>query len=171
MWVALGLGSNREARENLAACLDALLLRFRDMATSSVFRSRAAGEAGGADYLNMVVAFECELTLPELHAFTKDVERKLGRGRDAEGAVSIDIDILLYGELTGRHAGIELPRPQLLEAAWVLWPLAQVAGRRRHPLLKQTYKELWEHFAGDRSGITAVDFEWHGRRLSHAAPA
>src|SRR5690606_41847076 len=64
---------------------------------------------------------------------------------------------------------IELPRPQLLEAAWVLWPLAQVAGKRRHPLLKQTYKELWEHFVGDRSDINAVDFEWHGRRLSHAA--
>lgn len=170
MWVALGLGSNSEARANLAACLDALLLQFRDLALSSVFCSEAEG-GGSGSYLNMVVAFDCDMTLSALRDFTKQLERKLGRRSEAADVerVSLDIDILVCGDLVGQHAGIELPRPKLPETAYVLWPLSQVAGKRRHPQLQETYSNLWKQFEGDRSRLAPVDFEWHGRRLSNAA--
>lgn len=169
MWVALGLGSNADAHNNLAACLDSLLLQFHDLALSSVFRSEAE-DGGSGSYLNMVVAFECSLSLRELHDFTKALERKLGRNGDThdEGRVSLDVDILVFGDCVGRHEGIDLPRPQLLQAAYVLWPLSQVAGKRRHPVLKESYASLWKQFPGARSGIAPVDFDWHGRRVSNS---
>jgi len=170
VWVALGLGSNVDARANLSACLDTLLLQFHDLALSSVFRSEADG-GGSAPYLNMVVGCECALSLRELRDFTKALEHKLGRSNEATdaGRVSLDIDILLYGDLVGKHEGLTLPRPQMLEVAYVLWPLTQVAGKRRHPVLQEPYSALWKQFAGDRSRIAAVEFGWHGRRLSSAA--
>ena len=54
MWVTLGLGSNINPKDNLGSGLDALLLQFRDLALSSVYKSRARGHEG-ADYLNMAV--------------------------------------------------------------------------------------------------------------------
>lgn len=167
-WVTLGLGSNVEAHDNLGFCLDALLLQFQDLALSSVFRSPADGGRADAPYLNMAVGFETEQSLAEVHDFVKNLERKQGRNAlDAEqGRVSLDIDILTFGSLAGTHHGLQLPRPQILHSAYVLWPLSQVAGKQRHPQAQANYATLWKNFSGDRSDIKPVDFEWHGRRLS-----
>ncbi|HWK54946.1 MAG TPA: 2-amino-4-hydroxy-6-hydroxymethyldihydropteridine diphosphokinase [Hyphomicrobiales bacterium] len=167
--VFLGLGSNRQRHDNLSAALDALLLEFRDLALSPVFESAPlAGE--GAPYLNLVVAFETELLLPQLNEHCKALETKLGRRREGEQTteVPLDIDILTYGKLTGRSCGLQLPRPEIASAAHVLWPLAVLAPREKHPLLQRTYAELWQDF--DRSGqsIRPVDFTWHERQISSA---
>lgn len=166
--VTLGLGSNAQPRANLGACLDALLLQFKDLALSNVFCSRAEGSAAAEPYLNMAVGFDTDMTLAELKTFVKALERK--QGRTASGAsqvqVSLDIDILTYGKLSGSHHGLELPRPGILETAYVLWPLSQVAGNDRHPQAQASYASLWKNFSGERSNIAPVDFEWHGRRVS-----
>jgi len=170
--VTLGLGSNTDARENLASCLDALLLQFQDLALSSVFCSRADGagqhSSAAAPYLNMAVSFETDQSLVDLYDFVKQLERKHGRNAvdEEQGRVSLDLDILTFGALTGKHHGLQLPRPQILHSAYVLWPLSQVAGKQRHPQAQANYATLWKNFSGDRSDIKPVDFEWHGRRLS-----
>ena len=170
VWVTLGLGSNHQAESNLQSCLDALLLQFRDMKLSNVFES-AAEQSGQGTYLNMAVGFETGLPLAELQILLKQVEAKQGRSAEAEaaGQVSLDIDILTYGKQQGRVAGIELPRPQILTAAYVLWPLSQVASQLRHPAAGETYAALWKAFAGERGDIHPVDFTWHGRRVSSAS--
>jgi 2-amino-4-hydroxy-6-hydroxymethyldihydropteridine diphosphokinase len=166
-WVALGLGSNSEPEANLGSALDELLLRFRDLALSFVFRSRAAGSAG-PDYLNMVAGIDTDMALPELVSLLKKIEDKHGRARsDATPAlVTLDIDVLIYGDKVGNFAGVILPRPEITTAAHVLWPLAQIAPRRKHPVLKQSYADLWQAF--DRSGppLTPVPFVWHERVIS-----
>jgi 2-amino-4-hydroxy-6-hydroxymethyldihydropteridine diphosphokinase len=169
VWVTLGLGSNHEAESNLQTCLDALLLQFRDMKLSSVFES-AAEQSGQGTYLNMAVGFDTELALADLQALLKKMEAKQGRNAEAEaaGKVSLDIDILTYGNQQGTVGGLTLPRPQVLTAAYVLWPLSQVAAQQRHPVAGETYAALWKAFAGERSTIRPVDFTWHGRRLSAA---
>lgn len=168
VWVTLGLGSNVDAATNLQTCLDALLLQFRDMKLSSVFES-AAEQPGHGTYLNMAVGFDTALPLAELQALLKQMEAKQGRTPEAKaaGKVSLDIDILTYGAQQGSFAGVTLPRPQVLTAAHVLWPLSQVAAQLRHPC-GETYAKLWQGFAGDCSSIRPVDFSWHGRRLSAA---
>lgn len=169
VWVTLGLGSNHDAAANLHSCLDALLLQFRDMKLSNVFESPAQATGLGT-YLNMAVGFETDLAPAELQAQLKKLEGKHGRSteRDATGQVPLDIDILTYGKLQGSVDGLVLPRPQVLTAAYVLWPLSQVAAQQRHPDAGETYAALWKAFAGDRSSIRPVDFTWHGRRISAA---
>ncbi len=169
VWVTLGLGSNLDAESNLHTCLDALLLQFRDMKLSNVFES-AAAQSGEGTYLNMAVGFDTDLPLAELQVLLKKLEAKQGRNAEAKaaGKVSLDIDILTYGNQQGTVAGLTLPRPQVLTDAYVLWPLSQVASQLRYPVTGETYAGLWKAFAGDRTAIRPVDFTWHGRRLSSA---
>jgi 2-amino-4-hydroxy-6-hydroxymethyldihydropteridine diphosphokinase len=170
VWVTLGLGSNSNPQANLHSCLDALLLQFRDMKLSSVFESNAVDAASSIPYLNMAVAFETTLPLPELRVFLKQVEDKHGRNQpdSSAGRIPLDIDILTYGELVGTFDGLLLPRPHILDLAYVLWPLSQVAGKLKHPTANATFASLWSGFAGKQHGIRPVHFEWHGRVLSSA---
>ena len=169
--VLISLGSNLQAADNLGYALDSLLLRFGDVALSPVFESAASGNAGSAAYLNMSVALNTDLSLAELNTLFKALEAKLGRQRDTDKAlgVPLDIDILTYGNQTGRSGGITLPRPELTEAAYVLWPVAVMVPKERHPVLKQTYSELWKAFDMGGQTITPVNFFWHGRQISSAA--
>lgn len=166
VWVALGLGSNHEAEANLASALDELLLRFNDLALSYVFRSKAQ-DAAAADYLNMAVGIETDMPLQELGKLLKKIEDKHRRERGS-GRVTLDIDLLLYGEKCGNFDGIVLPRPEILTAAYVLRPLAQIAAKKKHPALKQSYRDLWEAFDKARQPVAPVAFTWHERIISRA---
>ncbi|MEY4640087.1 MAG: 2-amino-4-hydroxy-6-hydroxymethyldihydropteridine diphosphokinase [Pseudomonadota bacterium] len=169
VWVALSLGSNHDAEANLSSGLDELLLQFHDLALSSVFRS-AAKDSGAADYLNMAVGVETDMPLQELNKLLKKIEDKhrRERGTPKSTRVTLDIDLLLYGDRSGNVDGLMLPRPEILSAAYVLWPLSQIANKKKHPALKQSYAELWEAFDKTRQVIAPVAFEWHERVISRA---
>jgi 2-amino-4-hydroxy-6-hydroxymethyldihydropteridine diphosphokinase len=169
VWVALGLGSNVEAETNLASALDELLLRFHDLALSSVFRSKAQ-DGVAQDYLNMAVGFECDMALIELATLLKKIEDKHRRDRSGSKPerVTLDIDLLLYGDKAGNFDGIVLPHPDILTAAYVLRPLSQVAAKKKHPALKRTFGELWETFDRTRQPLVPVAFTWHERVISRA---
>ena len=169
VWVALSLGSNVDAENNLSSALDELLLQFHDLALSFVFRSKAQ-DGVAPDYLNMVVGIETDVPLQELARLLKKIEDKHRRDRSVPKSVNItlDIDLLLYGDKSGNFDGITLPRPEILTAAYVLWPLSQVAAKRKHPALKQSYAELWNAFDKTRQVVTPVNFAWHERVISRA---
>jgi len=166
VWVALGLGSNHDAEANLASALDELLLQFHDLALSYVFRSKAQ-DAAAPDYLNMTAGIDTDLPLQELATLLKKIEDKHRRERGST-RVTLDIDLLLYGDKTGNFDGIVLPRPEILTAAYVLRPLAQIAAKKKHPALKQSYRELWDAFDKSRQSVTPVAFTWHDRIISRA---
>ena len=169
--VLLSLGSNLHPVDNLGYALDSLLLQFNDLALSPVFESEALGNTGSPAYLNMVAAVDTELPLAGLITMLKDLEARFGRQRetDNEQGVPLDIDILTFGNVTGRSCGISLPRPELTQAAYVLWPVAVLAPKDRHPVLKQSYVQLWEAFDKSSQRIRPVDFVWHERQISKAA--
>ncbi len=166
-WAALGLGSNKDAAANLASGLDELLLQFKDLALSSVFRSQAQDKAA-PEYLNMAVGIDTDVPLQELMQRLKKVEDKHHRDRSSPHPVHItlDIDLLVYGDKAGTFDGILLPRPEILTVAYVLWPLAQMAPKKKHPVLNQTYTELWQAFDKAQHSIVSVAFTWHGRTIS-----
>lgn len=169
VWVGLGLGSNVEAEANLASALDELLLQFHDLALSSVFRSKATDSAA-PDYLNMAVGVETDMALPDLAKLLKKIEDKHRRDRSKPKPerVTLDIDLLTYGDKSGTFDGVMLPRPEILTAAHVLWPLSQVAAKKKHPALKQSYADLWQTFDKSRQSIVPVSFTWHERVLSRS---
>ncbi len=166
-WVALSLGSNIKPVENLKSCLDALLLKFNDLSLSSVFESESIGFKGD-NFLNMVVAFETDMKFDLVVSSLKKIEDSFGRDRTQPrfSGRTIDIDILVYGESTGVISGVEIPRAEITENAYVLWPLSQVGSQKKHPVLGQSYKALWESYDKKVQNLWPADFEWHGRKIS-----
>jgi len=166
-WVALSLGSNMEPAVNIRSCLDALLLKFNDLSLSSVFESEAIGFQGD-NFLNMVVTFETDMSLELLINTVKKIEDDCGRDRNQPrfSGRTLDIDVLVYGKRSGTDSGIKLPRPEITENAFVLWPLSQLSEQRQHPVLKQSYKQLWKDYDKTSQNLWPVDFVWHGRKIS-----
>ncbi|MEX2366708.1 MAG: 2-amino-4-hydroxy-6-hydroxymethyldihydropteridine diphosphokinase, partial [Pseudohongiellaceae bacterium] len=119
-------------------------------------------------FLNMAVGLETGLDLPALTEILKSIENKQGRDRTQPrfSGRTLDIDILTYGDKTGRINGMVLPRPEITENAFVLWPLSQIAGSQQHPLAKKSMAQLWQEYDKDRQKLWPVDFNWHGRRIS-----
>ena len=158
--VALGLGSNIRPQQHLQQALDALHARYGRLRTSGVFESEPVGFAG-PNFLNMVVVLETAESLASLSRFLKDHEDRHGRVRHGPKASgrTVDIDILLYGELCGTYEYVELPRPEFTENAFVLCPLAQVLGDTLLPGTTQRIGELWRLY--DRAQrLWPVDFVW-----------
>lgn len=169
--VALSLGSNISPEQHLRDALDALESRYGYLRTSSVFESEAIGFAGD-NFLNMVVVLETDEALMELSRFLKDYEDRHGRVRHGPRASgrTVDIDILLYGDLCGVQQDIVLPRPEITENAFVLRPLAQLLGDELLPGTAQTIGELWQGYDSPQR-LWPVNFTWQGRRLSRADEA
>lgn len=149
--VYLSLGSNIEREKNIAMALDALRKKFPEIRISPVYESEAVGFKGDS-FFNLIVAVETELTLSELSVYLKELENNHGRNRKAEkfSPRTLDIDIVLFGQLVGNIDGIELPRPELYFNAFVLQPLADLDPLEKDPNTNKTYAELWGEFSGNQ---------------------
>lgn len=164
--VFLGIGSNVEREINIGAGLDALVQAHGELQLSAVYESESVG-FDGAPFLNLVAAVETGLDLGQLALDLRELEYSLGRPRDASrySPRTLDIDILTYADLVGTRDGVELPRPEITENAYVLRPLAELAPDSVHPALQQRYGELWDAYDQSRQPLRRVDFKWGGRSL------
>ena len=148
--VYVAAGSNVEPERHLARAVAELVREFPGARSSPWYRNRAVG-FDGADFINLVVGFTTALpvhaVLERLHA----IEAQCGRARDAPrwAPRTMDLDVLLYGELVCEEPGLKLPRPDLLKRAYMLGPLAALAPEVMHPTAHLTIAELWRRF--DRS--------------------
>ncbi|MFV8819700.1 2-amino-4-hydroxy-6-hydroxymethyldihydropteridine diphosphokinase [Haliea sp. E17] len=166
--VYLGLGSNIERERYITAGLDALADRFGELALSPVYDCPAVGFAG-QPFLNLVVGIDTDLGVGALARELRHVEIEHGRAAQAPrySPRQLDIDILTYDDLSGLVEGVTLPRGELVENAFVLRPMADLAPEALHPLLGQSYRQLWSEFDGPRE-VRRVDFYWRGRPVSAA---
>ena len=145
--VYVGVGSNVEPERNLGHAVEELGREFPAARFSPWYRNRASGFEG-EDFINLVAAFDTPLpvraVLSRLHA----IEMLCGRPRNAPrwAPRSMDLDVLLYGDLVCDEAGLKLPRPDLLKRAYMLGPLAVLAPDVMHPTAHLTIGELWRRF-------------------------
>lgn len=167
--VYLGLGSNIERERFMVAGLDALHTQFGSLALSSVYDSSAIG-FDGEPFLNMVVGVNTSLPLRDMANLLREIETQHGRPANASrySARQLDIDILTYGDTVGVCEGIELPRDEITENAFVLRPLAELAPAGLHPRLRVSYLQLWQAFDEGSQALARIDFSWHGRVISTA---
>lgn len=142
--VFLGLGSNLERERHIRAGLLALKSVFGEIVFSRVYESESVGFKGSHFY-NLVVSVQTDLTIIELLETLKKIENDNGRLRTGPkySPRTLDIDILTYGDFVGVEAGVDLPRAEILENAFVLLPLSELAPAELHPLVKITYADLW----------------------------
>lgn len=165
--VYLGIGSNIERERYIVAGLDALQSLFGDLEYSSVYDSEAIGFQG-QPFLNLVVAIETELGVADLATQLRQIEIEHGRPQHATrfSARQLDIDILTYDELVGVFESVALPRGEILENAFVLQPLAELAPQAVHPERGLSYAQLWGEYDKGSQHLRIVDFEWRGRLIS-----
>jgi 2-amino-4-hydroxy-6-hydroxymethyldihydropteridine diphosphokinase len=164
--VFLGIGSNIDREASICAGLDALARTYGELRLSPVYESAAIG-FDGAPFLNLVAALETDQPLDTMARGLRELEYAMGRPRDASrfSSRTLDIDILTYAELVGCCEGVDLPRPEITENAFVLRPLAELAPDVLHPALGCSYAELWSGYDVSSQPLTRVAFEWQGRSL------
>jgi len=148
--VYVAAGSNVEPERHMSQAVAELERAFPGVRFSSWYRNRALGFEG-EDFINLVAGFTTTLpvqaVLERLHA----IEARCGRPREAPrwAPRSMDLDVLLYGDLVCEEPGLKLPRPDLVKRAYMLGPLAELAPEVMHPTARLSVGELWRRFDRD----------------------
>jgi 2-amino-4-hydroxy-6-hydroxymethyldihydropteridine diphosphokinase len=145
--VYVAAGSNVEPVANLRRALAALRQAFPGLVVSKAYANKAVG-FDGDDFVNLVVGFDTDAALADVLAVLHAIEVQCGRPREAPkwAPRSMDLDVLLYGDLVGDFPGAKLPRPDLLKRPYMLGPLAEIAADVPHPTAGATIGELWRRF-------------------------
>ena len=156
--IYLGLGTNMGQREtNLARAVYRLAESVRLLRRSAIYETAPWGYTDQPDFLNCVLEAETVLPPSPLLAMVKRLEEEMGREPGFRwGPRLVDVDILLYGDLTVDLPDLQIPHPRMAQRAFVLVPLAELAPGLVHPTLKRTIAEL----AGQVEGKEGV--RWWG---------
>jgi 2-amino-4-hydroxy-6-hydroxymethyldihydropteridine diphosphokinase len=156
--VYVSIGSNIERERNIDSALQALAAAYGKLRQSSVFESAAVG-FDSAPFYNLVVAFETETSPQAVQETLHQIEDRQGRLRAGElAARTLDLDLLLYDDLVIQAGKLVLPRADIERYAFVLGPLAEIAGEQRHPVNGIRYADMWAAF--DTAGQELQRIDW-----------
>lgn len=146
--VFLGLGSNIGDRgENLNHAINEIEERIGEViATSAFYVTEPVGFASDNNFLNAVCEVKTKFRPMELLQKTQEIEREMGRIEKSANKIYadriIDIDLLLFDDKIYSNEKLTLPHPHLHERAFVLLPLAEIAGTYIHPVLHKSIDQL-----------------------------
>jgi len=151
----IGLGSNLYApKQQLLSALEEIktLPQSQFIGRSQLYRSPPMGNTEQPDFINAVAAIDTELEPEQLLNYLAMIEQLHGRQRNGQKNQPrpLDLDILLYGNVTRETAQLVIPHPRLKERNWVLYPLADISPELVFPdgeslsslLQKMTDKDL-----------------------------
>lgn len=131
----LGLGSNMGDRQRtMSKAMEEIGHRIgRVVAMSSLYETDPWGYKSENKYINAVVAVDTELSPRGLLAHTQAIERLLGRDSKTVGGAyhdrTMDIDILLYDDVTIDETDLKIPHPRMGERDFVMNPLKEVMAK------------------------------------------
>jgi len=131
----IGIGSNLgDRRKNIDEAIG--ILRNSESVIvrkiSSIYETKPVGGPPQGDYLNGVIEVTTELSPYELLKSLNDIESSLGRMRiEQNGPREIDLDILIYDDLTINDEVLVIPHPRMSEREFVLQGLKEIAPELR----------------------------------------
>ncbi len=130
--VYIGLGSNiGRPIDNLSMAIKMLAQseEVRITGVSSVYLTEPVGYEDQAWFHNAVAQIETSLSPEALLQLLQEIEIRLGRVRNIRwGPRTVDLDILCYSDQIISTDNLQVPHPRMLERAFVLAPLAEIAG-------------------------------------------
>jgi 2-amino-4-hydroxy-6-hydroxymethyldihydropteridine diphosphokinase len=162
----------------LAAAAQRLERLGRVVGRSSLYSTEPVGYAAQPRFVNAVVALDTELTPRELLRGLLAIEQEFGRDRSAgiaNGPRTLDLDLLLLGDLEVSEPDLAIPHPRLAERAFVLTPLSEIAAEVVVPGVRKSVGELLaslrEGGQGTADAVVRVESEeWAISRISKASP-
>lgn len=142
----IALGSNLDdPSKNILEAIEKLSEIGRILKTSSLYATKPWGVLDQPDFVNAVVEMEVAMSPQELLATVLNIEKSMGRERIIRwGPRLIDLDILTYDDLTILEPNLKVPHPHMLERAFVLIPLAEIAQEYEEQLKKLNEKDRLE---------------------------
>lgn len=153
----LGLGGNvGEPQQAMAQALSALAARgdTKVLAVSSVYQTPPWGPIAQDDFLNAVALCETKLSPEDLLDACLQTEQSLKRvRRERWGPRTIDIDVLIYGDVHIDTEKLTIPHPRMTERAFVMVPFAEIAPDF---ICQQKSASAWAK-ALDQNDITKIE--------------
>jgi len=144
----IALGSNLPSQAGTPGqTLDAAILCLAELgrviARSSYYATEPVGYLDQPTFLNAAIALETALEPLQLLERLLDIERSFGRHRDIpNGPRTLDLDLLLYGDRIFDTPELQLPHPRMMERAFVLVPMVEIAPHQIHPKARKSMKQL-----------------------------
>ncbi|KFI24065.1 2-amino-4-hydroxy-6-hydroxymethyldihydropteridine diphosphokinase [Nitrosococcus oceani] len=156
----ISIGSNINRENNIRAGVNALRCSYGPLIISRVFESEAVGFQGD-NFYNLVVGFDTDEAPRIITRALHEIEQACGRKRDGPrfGPRALDLDLLLYDNLVIDEPGLQVPRDDTLDYAFVLQPLAEIAPHLPHPVLSKRYADLWAAFDKPSNRLWPVKLE------------
>ena len=118
-------------------------LFFRSVEVSDFYYSKPYGGVIQDDFVNGIIEVETMLEPYELLDALHELEEKANRVRIQHwGPRTLDLDIIFYDDLILDEKELQIPHKDMSNRDFVLLPLAQLTGEKRHPILKLTVEEM-----------------------------
>ena len=158
----LCLGSNICPEENIRFAVQQLKKDFDDVNISNLYKTSAVGFEGD-DFLNLAISIQTDLGLGALLRYTDALEKGAGRVRVCRGhfdSRTLDVDVVMFGDLTGEHKGRHWPSEDIQDNAHVLLPMSEIAGNCMHPEFGVKFAQLWKEFDKGNQNLKQVAQTW-----------
>jgi 2-amino-4-hydroxy-6-hydroxymethyldihydropteridine diphosphokinase len=157
--VYISIGSNIDREANIRGAVQALRERYAFLTLSRVYETAAEGFDGDAFY-NLVAGFDTDEPVERVRQALADIETAHGRTRHGprHGPRTLDLDLLLYGDLVRHDNGLDIPRREIVKYAFVLGPLVEIAPDLKHPETGERLHTMWDKFT-DRRDLRPVELK------------
>jgi 2-amino-4-hydroxy-6-hydroxymethyldihydropteridine diphosphokinase len=149
----IGVGSNIDAYRNCTEVLRRLASdnRLKILAVSSLYRTSPVSPISQDDFLNYIIKIHWIGTAYELLAHMNLIEQAMGRSRDIPlGPRTIDLDILLFGDIVQDTPDLVIPHPRLHERKFTLMPCCEIDPYLVHPVMNKPLYQFLDNLGEEQ---------------------